>query len=63
VTAAGKLSLASSLLPRGVAAIVEAYLIYWPLVYLIARIGFGFSREWSAPRASSAASSRAGDWP
>jgi uncharacterized membrane protein YadS len=52
VTAAGKLNLASSLLLRGIAAIVEAYLIYWPVVYLIARRGFGFSREWSAPLAS-----------
>ena len=52
VTAAGKLNLASSLLLRGVAAIIEAYLIYWPVVYLIARKGFGFSREWSAPLAS-----------
>ena len=52
MTAAGKLNLASSLLLRGVAAIVEAYLIYWPVVYLIARKGFGFSREWSAPLAS-----------
>jgi uncharacterized membrane protein YadS len=52
VTAAGKLNLASSLLLRGVAAIAEAYLIYWPIVYLIARKGFGFSREWSAPLAS-----------
>ena len=52
VTAAGKLNLATSLLLRGVAAIVEAYLIYWPVVYLIARKGFGFSREWSAPLAS-----------
>src|SRR5208283_47776 len=52
VTAAGKLNLASSLLLRGTAAIVEAYLIYWPIVYLIARKGFGFSREWSAPLAS-----------
>jgi uncharacterized membrane protein YadS len=52
VTAAGKLNLASSLLLRGLAAIVEAYLIYWPVVYLIARKGFGFSREWSAPLAS-----------
>ena len=49
VTAAGKLNLASSLLLRGVAAIVEAYLIYWPVVYLIARKGFGFSREWVRP--------------
>jgi uncharacterized membrane protein YadS len=52
VTAAGKLNLVSSLLLRGAAAIIEAYLIYWPVVYLIARKGFGFSREWSAPLAS-----------
>ena len=37
VTAAGKLNLASSLLFRGVAAIVEAYLIYWSVVYFVAR--------------------------
>jgi uncharacterized membrane protein YadS len=52
VTAAGKLSLASSLLLRGVAAIIEAYLIYWSMVYLVARTWFGFSREWAAPLAS-----------
>ena len=52
VTAAGKLNLASSLLLRGVAAIVEAYLIYWAVVYYIARKWFGFSREWSAPLAA-----------
>ncbi len=52
VTAAGKLTLASSLLLRGVAAIVEAYLIYWAVVYYIARKWFGFSREWAAPLAS-----------
>jgi uncharacterized membrane protein YadS len=52
VTMASKLALASSLMLRGLAAIVEAYLIYWPIVYLIARKGFGFSREWSAPLAS-----------
>jgi uncharacterized membrane protein YadS len=52
VTAAGKLSLASSLLIRGVAAIIEAYLIYWSVVYLVARTWFGFSREWAAPLAS-----------
>jgi uncharacterized membrane protein YadS len=51
VTAAGKLGFASSLLLRGVAAIVEAYLIYWAVVYYIARKWFGFSREWSAPLA------------
>ena len=52
VTAAGKLNLATSLLLRGTAAIVEAYLIYWAVVYFIARKWFGFSREWAAPLAS-----------
>jgi uncharacterized membrane protein YadS len=52
VTAAGRLTLASSLLLRGVAAIVEAYLIYWAVVYYIARKWFGFNREWAAPLAS-----------
>jgi uncharacterized membrane protein YadS len=52
VTAAGRLGFASSLVWRGVAAIVEAYLIYWAVVYYIARQWFGFSREWSAPLAS-----------
>ncbi|MGO9392864.1 putative sulfate exporter family transporter [Rhodoblastus sp.] len=52
VTAAGKLTLASSLLLRGLAAIVEAYLIYWSVVYFVARKYFGFSREWAAPLAS-----------
>ncbi len=52
VTAAGKFDLASSLLLRGVAAIVEAYLIYWAVVYYIARRWFGFSREWAAPLAA-----------
>jgi uncharacterized membrane protein YadS len=52
VTAAGKLGFASSILLRGVAAIVEAYLIYWAVVYFVARKWFGFSREWAAPLAS-----------
>ncbi len=52
VTAAGRLSLATSLLWRGIAAIVEAYLIYWAVVYYIARKWFGFNREWAAPLAS-----------
>jgi uncharacterized membrane protein YadS len=52
VTAAGRLNLASSILLRGVAAIVEAYLIYWSVVYYVARKWFGFSREWSVPLAS-----------
>ena len=52
VTIAGKLSLATSLLLRGIAAIVEAYLIYWAVIYYAARKWFGFSREWAAPLAS-----------
>jgi uncharacterized membrane protein YadS len=52
VTAASKLNLASALLLRGVAAIIEAYLIYWAVVYFVARKWFGFNREWAAPLAS-----------
>jgi uncharacterized membrane protein YadS len=52
VTAAGKLTLASSLVLRGAAAIVEAYLIYWAVVYYVARKWFGFNREWAVPLAS-----------
>lgn len=52
VKAAGEGQLVSAILFRGFAAIVEAYLIYWALVYFIARKYFGFSREWAAPLAS-----------
>ncbi len=52
VTVASKLNFASSLLLRGIAAIIEAYLIYWSVVYFVARKWFGFSREWAAPLAS-----------
>jgi uncharacterized membrane protein YadS len=52
ITAAGELNLATSLLLRGVAAIIEAYLIYWAVVYFVARKWFGFNREWAAPLAS-----------
>ena len=52
VTAAGRLALATALLWRGIAAIIEAYLIYWAVVYFVARKWFGFSREWAAPLAS-----------
>jgi uncharacterized membrane protein YadS len=52
VTAAGKLNLAASVLVRGIAAIVEAYLIYWAVIYFVARKWFGFNREWAAPLAS-----------
>jgi uncharacterized membrane protein YadS len=37
---------------RGLAAIIEAYLIYWAVVYYVARKWFKFSREWAAPLAS-----------
>jgi uncharacterized membrane protein YadS len=43
---------ATAILFRGLAAIIEAYLVYWALVYLVARKVFGFSREWAAPLAS-----------
>jgi hypothetical protein len=52
ITAAGKLNLASSVFLRGIAAIAEAYLIYWAVVYYVARKYFGFSRERAAPLAS-----------
>lgn len=52
VKSAEQLSLATSMMFRGLCAIVEAYLIYWAVVYLIARKYFKFSREWSAPLAS-----------
>jgi len=51
-TAAEQLGLATSVMFRGLCAIVEAYLIYWALVYFISRKYFGFSREWAAPLAS-----------
>ena len=51
-TAAEQLGLATSVMFRGLCAIVEAYLIYWALVYYISRKWFGFSREWAAPLAS-----------
>lgn len=44
--------LVPAILFRGLAAIIEAYLIYWALVYFVARKFFKFSREWAAPLAS-----------
>ncbi|MCL2660433.1 MAG: YeiH family protein [Acidobacteriaceae bacterium] len=44
--------LSSSVIFLGFCAIINAYLIYWAVVYYIARKWFGFSREWSAPLAS-----------
>src|SRR6266568_4824812 len=52
VTAAAQPILAKSVMFRGLAAIIEAYLIYWAVVYFVARKWFGFSREWAAPLAS-----------
>jgi uncharacterized membrane protein YadS len=52
VTAAEKLGLATVVMFRGLCAIVEAYLIYWAIVYFVARKYFKFSREWAAPLAS-----------
>ncbi|WP_366017886.1 putative sulfate exporter family transporter [Thermanaeromonas sp.] len=44
--------LAAQVVFRGLCAIIEAYLIYWPLVYFIARRYFKFTPEWAAPLAS-----------
>jgi uncharacterized membrane protein YadS len=52
VKSAEALGLASSILLRGLCAIIEAYLIYWALVYFVARKYFRFNREWAAPLAS-----------
>lgn len=52
VKAAGSTSLATAIMFRGLAAIIEAYLIYWAVIYFMARKFFGFSREWAAPLAS-----------
>ncbi len=52
VTAAEKLGLATAVMFRGLCAIIEAYLVYWAVVYFIARRYFKLSREWAAPLAS-----------
>ena len=52
ITAAERLGLATAVMFRGLCAIIEAYLIYWAVVYFIARRYFKFSREWSVPLAS-----------
>ena len=51
-TFAGKLNFASTVALRGIAAIVEAYLIYWAVVYYVARRYFKFNREFAVPLAS-----------
>lgn len=52
ITAAEQLGLATSVMFSGLCAIIVAYLIYWAVVYYIARRYFKFSREWAAPLAS-----------
>lgn len=52
LTAAERLGLATAVMFRGLCAIVEAYLIYWAVVYFVARKYFKLSREWAAPLAS-----------
>lgn len=52
VKAAESLGLASIVMFQGLSAIIVAYLIYWALVYFIARKYFKFSKEWAAPLAS-----------
>lgn len=52
VKAVAASGLVSAIMFRGLAAIIEAYLIYWAMVYFISRRFFGFSREWAAPLAS-----------
>ena len=61
IAAVEQWGLAKAVMFRGLCAIVEAYLIYWALVYFVARKFFKFSREWAAPlglRASPFAASR-----
>jgi len=52
IAAMEQAGLATAVMFRGMCAIVEAYLIYWALVYFVARRFFKFSREWAAPLAS-----------
>jgi uncharacterized membrane protein YadS len=52
VKAVDAMGLASAVIFRGLCAIIEAYLIYWALVYYVSRKYFKFSKEWSAPLAS-----------
>lgn len=52
VKSAERIGLTKDILFRAACAIVEAYLIYWPIVYFVARRYFRFSREWAAPLAS-----------
>jgi len=46
------LGLANTVIIRGMCAVIEAYLIYWPVTYFVARKYFKFTPEWAAPLAS-----------
>ncbi|WP_293987931.1 putative sulfate exporter family transporter, partial [uncultured Megasphaera sp.] len=52
IQAISALGLAGTVILRGMCAVVEAYLIYWPVVYFVARKFFKFTPEWAAPMAS-----------
>ncbi len=52
VKSAEALDLANHVILRGICAVIEAYLIYWAVIYYLARRYFGFTREWAAPLAS-----------
>lgn len=52
VKAADAAGFAGHIIFRGLCAIVEAYLLYWSVVYYVSRKYFKFSREWAAPLAS-----------
>ena len=52
VKAADAAGFAGHVIFRGLCAIVEAYLLYWCVVYYVARKYFKFNREWAAPLAS-----------
>src|SRR5258708_2735389 len=45
IVSAEKLSLATSLMFLGLASIIVAYLIFWAVVYYVARVWFKFSRD------------------
>ncbi len=52
VKAADAAAFAGVVIFRGLCAIVEAYLLYWAVVYYVARKYFKFNKEWAAPLAS-----------
>ena len=52
VKAADAAGFAGHIIFRGLCAIVEAYLLYWAVVYYVARKWFKFNKEWAAPLAS-----------